>query len=810
MKLDRIALVAFVLFAWSPSVAEEQGFTPLFDGKSFEGWEGNLKHFRIEEGAIVAGSLKEPIPRNEFLCTTREFGDFELRLKAKLAGEGNNAGIQFRSRRIPNHHEVSGYQCDMGDAFGRSVWGALYDESRRNRMLAEGNQAEIKRVFRPGDWNEFVIRCEGPRVQIWLNGVPTVDYEEQEDVPRRGVIGLQIHGGKPAEASYREIRIRELKPPADAVDAAQRPNIVWILAEDSSIHFYRLYGNDLSPTPHIERLASEGLVYDHAFSCAPVCSVARTTLMSGMYAPRVGFQYHRRAAPARLPEGAEMFPAYLRQVGYYTTNNAKKDYNIVEGEVWDESSTRASWRNRPSPRTPFFHMQTYTLSHESSLHFDESQMRSQRTAVDPGRIALPPYHPDTPTFRYTHARLLDRVAAVDAEVGKLVALLEEDGLLENTIIFFFGDHGGVLPRSKGYLYETGLHTPLVVRVPPGWREELGVTAGQRLGGFVNFVDFGPTVLQLAGAEIPGAMDGKPFLGQGVLQEEVNVRDEAFGYSDRFDEKYDLSRSLRKGRYKYIRHYQAFYPDALQNNYRYKMLAYQEWRDLHGQGKLNELQAAFFQAKPAEALYDLASDPHETRNLAGDPAHAKTLRELRNRLQQWVKGLPDLSFFPESHLVKHALPDGAAFGKAHAEEIAGLLDIADLALLPYADVELRLRAALGSKNPRERYWALIACSCFGEAARPLAAAAKERLADPEPLVRVRAAEFLALAVRHDPRPALYEALSATGSPWEALLALNTVVFLRDRESGYNFARDQLKPAAKSDEVNRRLEYLTVGP
>ena len=166
----------------------------------------------VEDGAVVAGSLKEPIAHNEFLCSTKTFGDFELRIKAKLVGEGDNAGIQFRSSRVPNHHEVSGYQCDMGSAFGRSVWGGLYDESRRNKMLAEGDQAKIKEVFRKGDWNEFVIRCEGPRIQIWLNGYQSIDYKEaDEKIARSGVIGLQVHGGKPAEAWYKDIRIKELK-----------------------------------------------------------------------------------------------------------------------------------------------------------------------------------------------------------------------------------------------------------------------------------------------------------------------------------------------------------------------------------------------------------------------------------------------------------------------------------------------------------------------------------------------------------------------------------------------------------------------
>ena len=190
---------------------KEEGFVPLFDGKTFEGWEGNLKFFRIEEGAIVAGNLKTPIPQNEFLCTKKRFSDFELRLKAKLIGEGDNAGIQIRSERIPNHHEMIGYQCDMGQAFGRNIWGALYDESRRRTILAEGKQETVLKAFKKEDWNEFRIRCDGPRIRIWLNGEQTVDYTEKEaNIDRTGLIGLQIHSGKPAEAWYKDIRIKVL------------------------------------------------------------------------------------------------------------------------------------------------------------------------------------------------------------------------------------------------------------------------------------------------------------------------------------------------------------------------------------------------------------------------------------------------------------------------------------------------------------------------------------------------------------------------------------------------------------------------
>ena len=187
--------------------AEEPEFTALFDGETFAGWEGNLEHFRIEDGAIVGGTLDARVPRNEFLATTERYGDFELRVTFKLLGDNANAGIQFRTERIPDHHEVSGYQADMGQIY----WGCLYDESRRNTILAQADRELIKSIVRQNDWNEYVIRCEGPRVQLWLNGQQTVDYTEADDaIPRTGIIALQIHGGPPSEAHYKDIRIRKL------------------------------------------------------------------------------------------------------------------------------------------------------------------------------------------------------------------------------------------------------------------------------------------------------------------------------------------------------------------------------------------------------------------------------------------------------------------------------------------------------------------------------------------------------------------------------------------------------------------------
>ncbi len=206
MKSMLIA-VGVLIVVVSPAVAVEPGFEPLFDGHTLAGWEGNLKIFRVEDGAIVGGGLSRPILRNEFLCVRQEFDDFELRLKFKLIGKGANAGVQIRSRRIPNHHEMRGYQADLGDGW----WGSLYDESRRRKVLAAADPDLIERVLKPGDWNDYIIRCQGPRIQLWINGEQTVDYTEpDESLEQKGIIGVQIHAGRPSEAWYKDIRIRKL------------------------------------------------------------------------------------------------------------------------------------------------------------------------------------------------------------------------------------------------------------------------------------------------------------------------------------------------------------------------------------------------------------------------------------------------------------------------------------------------------------------------------------------------------------------------------------------------------------------------
>jgi arylsulfatase A-like enzyme len=592
--------------------------------------------------------------------------------------------------------------------------------------------------------------------------------------------------------------------------SADRPNIVWLTSEDNSVHYVKLYDESGAVMPNIEKLAAHGLVFNHAFSNAPVCSVARTTLLTGAYGPRIGTQFHRRSKMVPMPDNGRMYPWYLREAGYYTTNNSKEDYNAIDKGGWDESSAKATWRNR-KPGQAFFHVQNTTLTHESSLHFTAEEMATVKNKTSSDSVTLFPYFPDTPTFRYTHARYLDNHKKVDDYHGNYIKMLEEDGVLDDTFIFYYGDHGGVLPRGKGFAYESGLHVPLVVYIPKNWKHLVDADVGSRVNGFVSFVDFAPTLLSLAGIEVPPHMDGVPFLGKGVDLDEVNKRDEAFGYADRMDEKYDPVRTLRKGKYTYQRNYQPFNYDGLWNQYRYRMLAYQEWWKLFQEGKLNEAQRQFFEPRPPEQLFDVEADPHEVKNLAGDPKYESVLKDMRQRLTHKVKSINDLSMFPESFLYEEAFNNPVEFGRKNSARIASLVDVADLSLRKFSDAKKAITVSLNSKDPWARYWGLIVCSSFGDQAKSFVDKAREIAAkDTENLVRVRAAEFLGLIKAEDPAPVIIEVLAHANNEVEADLTLNTVVLLQDW-SGYQFDIDpEIFPAEWRKEersnVNRRLGYL----
>lgn len=422
-------------------------------------------------------------------------------------------------------------------------------------------------------------------------------------------------------------------------------NILWITCEDISPHM-GCYGDPEARTPNLDELAAEGTRYTRAFSVSGVCAPSRSCLITGMYPTTLGTCHMRcKHAP---PEHIRCFPAYLRRAGYYCTNNVKTDYNFdVPPDAWDDCSKTAHWRNRPRADQPFFAVFNFTITHESSIGnldslSEELARRLPGGHHDPARAILPPYYPDTELIRRHWAHYYDVISAMDAQVGDILLQLKEDGLVQDTLVFFFSDHGAGLPRAKRWMYDSGLHVPLIIRWPGR------IPSGSVSDRLVSFVDFAPTVLSAAGVDIPGHMQGRPFLGKA----EAVPRQYLFAARDRMDERYDILRAVRDRRYKYIRNYQPHRPYAQYLSYCESWPVMQEMRRVHDAGGLNKHQRLFFQSvKPVEELYDTETDPHELHNLAGSAEHEPVLNRLRAALDEWLQETQDLGFVPEPELEK---------------------------------------------------------------------------------------------------------------------------------------------------------------
>ena len=336
--------------------------------------------------------------------------------------------------------------------------------------------------------------------------------------------------------------------------ASDRPNILWLSCEDISAHL-GCYGHELATTPVVDHLASEGVRYTNATVTAGVCAPCRSGIITGMYQTTIGTQHMR--SKAELPEFIKPFPVYLRQAGYYCTNNSKKDYQFREPpDTWDESSGKAHWRSRPDPRQPFFAVFNYTGCHESGIanvdkyrKVTEGLEKHDRELLAP---TLPPYYPDTPVTREDWGRYYDVIAAMDRWVGQMLHELEEDGLSDDTIVIYWSDHGVGLPRAKRWLYDSGMHVPLIVRIPPKYRQATQGTPGTVDDRLVSLMDLGPTTLNLTGVAIPEHVQGRPFLGANLPSQ----REYVFGARDRMDERYDIIRAVRDKRYKYIRYFRV--------------------------------------------------------------------------------------------------------------------------------------------------------------------------------------------------------------------------------------------------------------
>lgn len=522
---------------------------------------------------------------------------------------------------------------------------------------------------------------------------------------------------------------------------AERPNFVWYMTEDLSKHYLRLFNDDGSgaPSPNLEHFANECIMFDNAFCNSPVSSAARSTLITGCYASRLGISLHRTLKEVNLPEDIRMFPAYLRNAGYHTSNASKTDYNCVtDSDAWDITKGKlGDWRKRKNKEQPFFHVRTNGITHESHLLFSEKDLKDKRTITNPDSVTIHPMHPDTELFRYTYATFYDCILETDREFGLLMKMLKDDGVLDDTFVFYFGDNGGSLPGTKGYTNELGLNVPLIVYVPKKWRHVVSCKPGTHCDAFVSFVDFAPTLLHLAGIAVPGTMDGSPFMGNGVSGKDLEKRDTAFGYGDRFGELYAINRTYRKGNFKYSRNYLPYHPKSLYADYRYKQAAFREWYGLFENGLIPSDKTSFFEPQGCEELYDLNNDPFELHNLADRPEYSEILSEMRNSLRHKLLDENDLLFIPECMWIYSNENCPKEYADSLKNKLNEYSDIIDLELLPFSDAKEKLIKALHSDDVIARYWAATVCASFGVESAELKGELDNLLEDKSPIVACRA-------------------------------------------------------------------------
>lgn len=457
--------------------------------------------------------------------------------------------------------------------------------------------------------------------------------------------------------------------------APQRPNILLVVFEDMSARV-GAYGDPIANTPHFDRLAAEGVRYTNVYTTAGVCAPARAALITGRYQQTMGGQHMRThnsrpgftgMGPAEYmavpPPQVKAFPELLRAAGYYVINNGKTDYQFGEPfTVWDESSPEADWNNRPDG-TPFFAMVNLLTTHEVFLFarddnptsklekqiqaYIDKGLAGREEITDPADVRVPAYLPDTPEIRRDIAHQYDNIHFTDAKLGALLDRLDDEGLLDDTIIIATTDHGDGLPRAKRSLYDSGLHVPLVIRYPDGRN------AGTVRDDLVSFIDLGPTILAWAGVATPAWMHGRVFAGD----QRDAPREVVFAARDRTDEFSSRRRAVRDARYKYIRSFDPPAPVLGPVGFRDHLAGMQRLRRDQAAVRLSGAPAALFEPAPVEQLFDTRRDPDEVNNLAADADHAARLREMRARLDSWLQRVGDLSAMPEAEMIEFMWPDG---------------------------------------------------------------------------------------------------------------------------------------------------------
>ena len=517
--------------------------------------------------------------------------------------------------------------------------------------------------------------------------------------------------------------------------AADRPNVLWLTSEDHGPEM-GCYGDKLARTPNIDGLASKGMAFQRAWSVAPVCAPARTAIITGLY-PSSSGGLHMRSM-VTLPAGFKLYPQYLREAGYYCTNNSKTDYNVNEpGKVWDESSGKASWKNRAEGQ-PFFAIFNSTKSHESQI-----RTRPHTQITKPSDVRVPAYHPDLPEVREDWAQYYDKVSEADADAGKRLAELTASGLAEDTIVFYYGDHGSGMPRSKRWPCNSGLHVPMVVYFPPKW-EHLApkeYKSGGMSNRMVSFVDLAPTVLSIAGIKPPEWMQGYAFAGPHQSEPQPFL----YGERGRMDERMDLVRSITDGRYIYLRNYYPHVSQAQRVAYQFETPTTRVWHNQFLRGQTNDAQSIFWRTpKAVEELYDLKSDRDEVNNLANSKDHQVILRSMREAQAKHLLRTKDICFLPEMEM--HARSSGStpydiardASKYSQAKIMAAATTASDVGANSIESVT----ALMSDADSAVRYWGAIGLLIRGkEAVNANEVILVKALTDSSMAVRIVAAQSL---------------------------------------------------------------------
>lgn len=591
--------------------------------------------------------------------------------------------------------------------------------------------------------------------------------------------------------------------PSLARAAEPRPNILWIVCEDSNVKWFGCYGNSAAKTPNIDALAKQGFRYTHVYASAPVCAAQRSTWITGINSLSMGT--HPMRSRYMIPhDRIKYYPDYLRQNGYYTANHTKTDYNIggrVDQQCWDSNVTDA-W-NKRKPDQPFFQVINFNESHESRAQGDVTNTRHS-----PGEVILSKYHPDEMGIRMNYAKYYDAVEDMDKQVGKALEALEKAGLAGDTIVIFNSDHGGVLPRSKRFLFDSGLHTPLIVRIPEKYKSLWpAAKPGSTVDRLVSFLDLPKTWLSLTHSEVPAVMQGRIFLGPQAEPEPEFV----FSFRERMDERFDSQRAVRNKRYVYIKNYMPYVPWGQHLDYLWKMVATQTWEDAYKNRRTDAVTGRFFELKPVEELYDMEADPDNVVNLADRPEHKKTLETMRAQLREWQLAIHDSALLPEAERDRRATENKTTIYDMVRDpklyDLPAYLDAADLALAKNPANIKPLIKLLASKDSGVRYWGTVGLFLQANTSADAQKALESVLNDSCGEIKAMAAWGLIQAGKSSKAQAALADMLQQHDP-ASLMALNVIDWAREEIAPYISAMDALQKdkTKPTDYEQRMLSYL----